>query len=175
MPDGRLESILTDTAVESCVRACGLEGPWADDCIQAVKAGGRKILMILIWLRRVELLRKFVGQGRAEDAQLPFEETQLGKILDGDVEAAQKFYDLQWSAIPALFAQDFTHRTYHQKTILPFLGKEESLGEGGFGQVSIVTLAGSQHQFHNLFQAPVRRVLGSVRLIGIVRAGLTLS
>lgn len=167
MPHGRLESILTDAAVEGCIRECGLEGPWADDCIQAVKAGGRKILMILIWLNSVKLLHKFLDKGRASDAQLPFELDLLKRILGEEDEAAHDFYEKQWSAIPAFFEDDLTHRTYHQRTILPFLGREKGLGEGGFGEVSAVTLAGSQYRFHGLSQTLVRCDLCNVHPLGM--------
>jgi hypothetical protein len=165
MPEGRLPTILTDTAIEECVRKCDLEGPWADECIKAVQAGARKILMVLILLGKVEVLSEFVDKGRAEDAQLPFELSQLKSIMGGDDATARDFYEKQWSAIPVFFRDNLTHRTHHQRTILPFVGKEETLNEGGFGEVCIVTLARSQHRFPSFSQAAVRKALWNVSLI----------
>jgi hypothetical protein len=155
LPGKRLTEILSDAAVEECIRESGIETHLADDCIEAVRSGGHKILSTLIVCGKVELLADFVDHDRAQDTQLPFEKGHLCRIMKS-TEAAFMFYEHQWATIPALFVEGITHRTYHQKTVLPFLRPVEPLGEGAFGTVSLVTLAGTQHRFTGLQRDGVR-------------------
>lgn len=149
-----LVGILSDEMVEECIRQSPIETHLKNDCIIKVKSGGRKILFILIRIGRVDLLAKLVEWDRAQqdthlDSQLPFEEISLQKIL-GSYGAAIDFYDHQWATIPPFFAEDRTHRIYDKRTILPFMSPTKPLGGGAFGEVSIMTLAGSQHGFRDL-------------------------
>jgi hypothetical protein len=68
----------------------------------------------------------------------------------GSNEAAFEFHQRQWATIPAYFSEGLTHRTYPQETVLPFLRPVETLGEGAFGAVSVLTLPGAQHSFSSI-------------------------
>lgn len=151
IPDAKLLEILPDTDVEVCIQECaGLDVARKKDCSRTVKSGGRKILLVLIQLEKVHLVLKFVDHNRAHDRQLPFDLKGLEKML-ADKSDARSFHDKQWSVIPVRFEEGRTHRTYDTRTIFPFLAFESLKGaEGAFGEMSIVTVEGTQHEFLDL-------------------------
>ncbi|KAH8587930.1 kinase-like domain-containing protein [Bisporella sp. PMI_857] len=82
---------------------------------------------------------------KAPDSSLPYEEHDLKRIIP---ECYRQFYDTQWIFAAPIFSPYLHYRSLHDSTILPFIATE-TLADGGFGSVSLVTLARSHQNLSN--------------------------
>jgi hypothetical protein len=100
---------------------------------------------ILIWMKREHSIIEFRNHD-ALDASLPLHEDRAVKIAPefGTVLARE----IQWQFLPYTFRNDMCdyHRVIDNRNIIfPFLN-EEPLTEGGFGEISKVTLQSCQQE-----------------------------
>ena len=160
LTNAAIEQILSPSAIQFCIRNAKIESTKKDECLEVVLAGGKKVMAVLVLMKRVELLVRFVERdGLPEvgnlDSKLPFKFDDLIEIMDGKQAIAMEFESMQWEVTLPFFRRERTCRLFRGETIIPFITKD-CLGEGAFGDVYNVSIPGGQHGFGNQFGSPVR-------------------
>ena len=101
-----------------------------------------KILAILVWLGKENLIRDFLLQGK-DDSNLPLNTEDLGMIEPSLPKT--RFREKQYCFIAIRFTKG-QERHWHSDQILPFLTEKPLKGgEGGFGVVYEVTIHDAYH------------------------------
>jgi hypothetical protein len=145
VPFQSLDHILDEKTVQGALSACGIKVYERDEVQEAILSSGKRVFAILCLMEREHLIVQFSGNDNflmvALDSKLPLDEDALQRIIPEDYRA---FYDIQFEFSAPIFRPNLHHRRLHDGCILPFT-KVKPIGEGGFGVVSRVTLAGA-HQ-----------------------------
>ena len=150
IPDRALRDILSEEAVYDHVQTMAVEPYHRREIIEAIANRGKRLFAILILLGEESSLVKFMERDQMAkeydlDSRLPLTLKDLQMIL-GSGTTASLFYEKQWELLPPYFCEDKSHRLFHEDTVFPFVGIER-LTEGGFGEVSKVTLNEAHHGF----------------------------
>jgi hypothetical protein len=108
------------------------------------------ILSILVYIGAHKEFQNLFPAGTAnlqepylDDSKLPFEMEQLSFIRSESAAAHRRAFDSwQFLFIPVTIKETKSHSTQvvQPKMRLPFLWKEENIGEGGFGEVSLIEI-----------------------------------
>lgn len=145
VPFRDLECILDRDTVQKVLWECGIEVYQREEAQEVILKGGKRVFATLCVTGREGLITQFLKHDNfldvELDSKLPFEEDALRRIIPDDY---RDFYDIQWEFSAPIFRPNLHHRNLHNRCLLPFT-KVEKIGEGGFGVVSRVLLAGS-HQ-----------------------------
>lgn len=160
LPEQELMRILTDDNVKKCIGQADMEGHLKHDCIIAVLNGGRRVLALLIMLKKLEIIRKFVETDQSPkiahlDSRLPFEREALERILRDDIDTIRDISKNQWEVMAPYFQEEQTHRIFQVDVVMPFI-HSKPVGAGGFGDVLEVTLSGIHHGFASHQKGDVR-------------------
>ena len=163
LPEQALLRILTDDAVEKCIRCADIEEYRRHGCIRAVLGGGRRVLALLIMLNKVEVVQKFVETDQLPrethlDSRLPFEREALQRILGDDIDVIFDIMKTQWEVMTPYFQEDQIHRRFQADVVMPFIHSEWK-GGGGFGDVFEVTLPDTHHGFACQGKGHVRKLI----------------
>lgn len=155
VPIGDLEHVLDEDTVKRVLWGCGIEVYQREEALKVILKGGKRLFATLCTIERERLITQFLKHDNfldvELDSKLPFEEDALRRIIPNDY---RDFYDIQWEFSAPIFRPNLHHRNLHNRCLLPFI-KIEKIGEGGFGVVSRVLLAGS-HQ--GIFQDKTQEV-----------------
>lgn len=143
-----IECMLSYQTIKDCIEEADIHAIRHEECCEAIYPGGRKVFTILVLMRRVSLIIKFLERDQmseetALDSRLPFNREDLITVFE-DEAVAIEFEEEQWQVAVPFLRQDVAYRSFHHNTILPFTAKED-LATGGFGEVKIVTIAAGQH------------------------------
>ena len=143
VPYKSLCNLMNRDVVAEVIRSCDFPVFRKPEIVEIVMRGARRILAVLIILRQENRFLRFIATDHFRtidlDCKLPLPLTDLSKILEMAV-VAKEFYDLQWTFVPPEFTYSAIHRSLDAKTILPFIGEQKELGEGGFGVITEVNL-----------------------------------
>lgn len=150
IPDRALGDILSDEAIQNHVQSMEAEPYHRREIIEVTANGGKRLFAILVLLGEESLLLRFIERDQMAkqsdlDSRLPLTLTDLEVTL-GSGTTASLFYERQWELFPPYFCAEKTHRLFNEDTVFPFVGMEP-LTEGGFGEVSKVTLHEAHHGF----------------------------
>lgn len=160
LPEQELIRILTDDNVKKSISQTDIAGHLKHDCIIAALNGGRRVLALLIMLKKVEIIQKFVETDQSPklahlDSRLPFEQKSLERILGDDIDAIHDISKNQWEVMAPYFQDEKTHRIFQVDVVMPFI-QDVAIGGGGFGDVFEVTLPGSHQGFASHQKGDVR-------------------
>ena len=181
LPEQELVRILTDDNVKECISQADMEEYLKHDCIMAILNGGRRVLALLLMLKKVELIRKFVETDQSPkisylDSRLPFEQESLERILRDDTDAIHDISKNQWEVMAPYFQEEQTHRIFQVDVVMPFI-HSKSIGAGGFGDVLEVTLPGIHHGFASHQKGDVRTSIsrkgGEIHLTAVLYRSLS--
>ena len=160
IPDGSLELVLTNEAVQEAVMECNLKEYRRSEIASSIVQGGRKTFAILIMIRQAPLILEFVEQDQFQeswlDSRLPLSLPALESILSHT--DAIDFDDKQWEFVSPVFSLSKGHRHLDDNTILPFCGKPRQRGDGGFGLVSEIDVHPNHVPFAKVNDNKVRLV-----------------
>ena len=146
LPSSDLRALFTKIRIESAVAEL--------ECAEHERIGlaakifeqGLTTFAILIWMKREVAIIDFRNHD-ALDASLPLHEDRAVQIACDFGKALA--VEVQWQFLPYTLKHDMCdhHRIIdNNNTILPFL-RQEPLIEGGFGEISKVTVLSSQQEF----------------------------
>lgn len=157
IPEKEVRRIVSDDIVRACVEQSGIEPQLRQDCIEAVLAGGQRVLAILLMLDHEHLIANFVEKDyllkdTVVDSRLPFPLEALEAILSTK-RLAMRFETRQWEVISPYFRSERNHRIFPEEIILPFT-HQEAIREGGFGQIWKVRLPSCHNGFELLRTGP---------------------
>ena len=150
IPDSALERILSSEAIHHSIQKTTIEVYRRREIIDAIVNGGKRLFAILTLLGEEFSLVNFIERDQMVktydlDSRLPLTLEDLQKILPSGT-TASLVHEKQWEVLAPLFREDKSHRIFDEDTVFPFIGLE-GLAEGGFGEISKVTL----HEFHHGF------------------------
>jgi hypothetical protein len=114
--------------------------------LEQIQHDGIITFAILVWMRRADFIVKFRNSDHL-DSKLPIDERRAEDIAS---EVGLSFArEYQWEFLPYVFRKDMSdnHRKiYDLCLIFPFVD-ENDLGEGGYGQISRLTLPSNMQEF----------------------------
>ena len=150
IPQEALYTVLSLENVRTVLKDQGIEKEQLEELAQNITQGKRAIFAILVCIRQVRPILKFVEIDRFQhqpshlDHKLPLSKEDLGKLLLAPV--AEEFHEQQWEFIAPMFSRSTLPRYLDHDIILPFL-QEEIVGQGGFGVIYKVLLHDDQQHF----------------------------
>lgn len=166
-PAENVAEVLTNEVVRQLVDLCIDEYVRRRETIALVRQGGRKLLIVLILINQLELLDKFIDTHTTHekatlDTRLPFAQETLLEMFAKESNPdtlASSFFERQWEVLAPRFQPNFTHRTFADMQVLPFLfNSAKPVGEGAFGYVEKVEL----HRSHCGFPTASPGIVGII-------------
>lgn len=150
IPDNEILRIVSDDVVRASVEQSTIEPQLREDCIDAVLAGGRRVLAILLMLDHEHFIAEFVEKDfllkdSVMDSRLPFSVETLEAIFSSK-RLAIRFENRQWEVTSPYFRSEKNQRIFPENIVLPFT-HQEVIREGGFGQIWKVRLPSRHHGF----------------------------
>jgi hypothetical protein len=136
----KVQEIFTAVKIDLAVGELDCDAPERLGLTNKIKEEGRVVFAILVWMRRADHIVGFRNH-ECLDSRLPLSENLARRIAPEFGASFAREY--QWQFLPYVFDKDMRdyHRVIHESDrILPFIGKIEHIGEGGFGQVSKLTI-----------------------------------
>ncbi len=151
VPHHELRCLLDERKVTELIQAVSEQGKiqvyQQHEVVSVILDSGLRLFATLLSLSRPEMMLKFVKTDHFThphlDSRLPMSKHDLNIIL-GDEKIGARFYRNQWRFLAPFFCADQSHRELEDETILPFI-ECHPVGEGGFGEISKLSLIGS-HQ-----------------------------
>jgi hypothetical protein len=139
--------MVTNT-IRSAVRECGIPSYRTRETTDAIIRGAHRTFVILILMRKPELISTFIEHDQLQHSQLdhklPHRREYLEALLPDNV--AGEFEKKQWELTCPVFHTQVFPRVLEDNIILPFT-QDRKIGYGGFGDVYEVTLvAGHQEE-----------------------------
>ena len=161
-PDS-LKSILPEPRVALIVGAMAdsqeIEIWQQPELIRMIADNGLRVFATLLLISRPGLIQNFKETDHFAhsqlDSRLPLSIDSLNQIFQ-DVKVSARFYKRQWRFLAPFFRADQSHRELQENVVLPFT-KCVPLGEGGFGNIDMITMAAS-------YQGLVSTRTGEVKL-----------
>lgn len=158
IPDDALERILSSEAIHHFIQNTAVEVYHRREIIDAIANGGKHLFAVLALMGEESSLLNFIERDQMVktydlDSRLPLTLEDLRKILPTGT-AASLFYEKQWELLAPFFREDKSHRVFDEDTVFPFIGCE-GIAEGGFGEISKVTLNEAHHGFTSVAEGKV--------------------
>ena len=150
IPQEALYSVLTPENVRIVLEDESIEKQQLEELAQNITQGKRAIFGILVCIRKVRSILKFVEIDRFQheslhlDHKLPFSMEDLGRMFSYSV--AVEFHEQQWEFIAPIFSRNTFPRYLEDDIILPIL-QEDMVGWGGFGVIHKILLHDAQQHF----------------------------
>lgn len=146
LPNEKLEEIFSPTTIQRVIENLDCDKDELISLPRTIRDGGRKVLAMLIWCNRLDLIVTFRNYGFL-DHRLPLEEDDA-KRLAGDFDGIELARRTQWIFCPYVFPEKMWefHRQIDRRVILPFT-KTELIGDGAFGMIDKISISPSQQHF----------------------------
>ncbi|KAG8528202.1 uncharacterized protein KY384_007119 [Bacidia gigantensis] len=146
-----IHNLLKPEIVQGVLEDQGIEKEQLQGLADNIVKGKRAIFSILVCIREVPSICKFVEGDRFDDQdqKLPYDLEDLHPIFSTSL--SKEFYDQQWEFIAPIFSKNTLPRVLDKQIILPFKKEEGPISCGGFGDIYKIQLHDSQQCF---FDAP---------------------
>ena len=142
VPIGALSSVLNTEVLRDCLKSSKAPLHRVDEIITLVRQGGCRTFAILIMIRMLHHLMRFVESDELQrvhlDSRLPYTLSNLESILLCK-DDADEFFEQQWEFTAPVFRRRAGHRSLHDQTVFPFL-ESKYQGSGARGTVYKVEL-----------------------------------
>ncbi|RYP38834.1 hypothetical protein DL768_010752 [Monosporascus sp. mg162] len=121
---------------------------------ESIYREGKKTFAILILLVEEDYIVKFRQRSFLDD-RLPLSNHDAQDVAS---DVGIRFANQQWELLSETFRAKMweSHHEFGMERILPFVGKPEQVGEGGFGEVVKVKILSSQQEFYPQGSNPVQ-------------------
>lgn len=150
MPHQALHDLMTEEVVEGAIRDTKIECYHINDLTRVVLNGAQKIFAILALISKPECILRFVEDDNLQhshlDHKLPLPLEKLQKLLPS-WNAARMFHEEQWKFTAPVFTGSVLPRVLEREVILPYVGSDIEVGDGGFGDVHVVEVEPSHQIF----------------------------
>lgn len=139
-----LRALFTKDTIEKSVKECHLRGSDLPGILSKIYEHGITVFAILIWMKEEDAIIKFIEHDTM-DAGLPIEEARAKEVVP---DFGEHFYNVQWEFLPRVFEKSMRdkHGKIRKEVILPFI-REVPLGQGGYSDVFLMSVAPSQQLF----------------------------
>lgn len=155
VPQQSLYEVLNRQNVKAVLEDQGIEKQQLDGLALNILQGKRAIFGILVYIRNVPSILRFVETDRFEshDQRLPYSLEDLRKIYSAPT--AKEFYEEQWRFIAPIFSKNTLPRILEDRIILPIVEQIDSVDHGGFGDIHKIRL---HHHHQQFFDSPAKWV-----------------
>jgi len=143
----RVREIFTPENIELAVAELICDAHERVGLAKKIQQEGTIVFAILVWMRKADFIVSFRNH-ECLDSKLPLHEARAQEIAeDFGLSFAREY---QWQFLPYVFKEDMCD--YHRQIddvgmIFPFIGQVEHIAEGGFGQISRLTIPASLQEF----------------------------
>ncbi|RYP70031.1 hypothetical protein DL771_005722 [Monosporascus sp. 5C6A] len=167
LPDVNIASILTLPSIQESVLELQCSPEDRIGLAERIYREGKKTFAILILLVEEDYIVKFRDRSFLDNS-LPLS-SHDAQTVEKDI--GIRFANQQWELLSETFRAKMweNHQEYGIERILPFVGKPEQVGEGGFGEVAKVEILSSQQEFYPQGSDPVQVIRKKLKSKKITR------